>query len=271
MDINHQQQSTTNHFLTPFTIASGCPQENREIIYRIIINLKNNIFNETKHVQQINIHRNHLAHYLPVILLDRNHKYYTFTLTDENGNRKTFYNFRQETTLSNMFKTLLKRHKDFQDRTKVTAIPSTTYEILRNTIVYLNDQKKPIQSVNDKVRSDIINYNNWLTKIIELKPELKTATSDVIKNVSEFTFPFWLDNFEHINDKRLQFGETFHEEIENFCNDLKSIWNSEYYSQHFESTLKVCSDSINYIEGLENYVKIEDQGQAGSSSFNLST
>ena len=40
--------------------------------------------------------------------------------------------------------------------------------------------------------------------------------------------------------------------------------------KHFESTLKVYSDSINYIEGLENYVKIEDQGQACSSSFSLS-
>ena len=101
-----------------------------------------------------------------------------------------------------MFKTFLKRHEDSQDRTKVTAIPSTTYEILRNTTVYLNDQKKPIQSVNDKQRNDIINYNNWLTKIMELKQELKTATSDIIKIFSEFTFLFWLDNFEHINNKR---------------------------------------------------------------------
>ena len=103
-----------------------------------------------------------------------------------------------------------------------------------------------------------------------LKTELKTATTDVIKIISEFTFLFWLDNFEHINDKRLQFGETFHEEIKHLCDELKNIWNSEYYSPHFESTLKVCSDSINYIEGLENYVKIMDQGQVGSSSFNLS-
>ena len=67
MDTNYQPQSITNHFLTPFTIASDCPQENRKIMYRIIINLKNNLFKETKHIQQINIHRNHLAHYLPVI------------------------------------------------------------------------------------------------------------------------------------------------------------------------------------------------------------
>ena len=63
-----------------------------------------------------------------------------------------------------MFKTFLKRHEDSKDRTKATAIPSKTYEILRNTTVYLNDQKKPIQSLNDKLRNDIMNYNNWLTK-----------------------------------------------------------------------------------------------------------
>ena len=105
---------------------------------------------------------------------------------------------------------------------------------------------------------------------MEVKQELKTTTSDIIKIPSEFIFLFWLDYFEHINDKRIKFGETFHEQIENLSDELKNIWDSEYYSQQFESTLKVCSDSINFIEGLENYVKIEDQGQAGSSSFNLS-
>ena len=110
MDTNHQPPSITNHFLTPFTITSDCPQENREIIYRTIINLKNNLFNETKHIQQTNIHRNHLAHYLTVILLDRDqlNKLYTFILTDEKGKRKTFYNFQNETTLPYMFKTFLK-------------------------------------------------------------------------------------------------------------------------------------------------------------------
>ena len=141
MDTNHQPESITNHFLTPFTIAGDCPEENREIIYRIIINLKNNLFKETKHKRQINIHSNHLAHYLPAILLDRDQftKHYTFILTDEKGNRKTFYNFQNE-TLPNMFKTFLKRHEDSQDRTKLTAIPSTTYEVLQKTTVYLNDQ-----------------------------------------------------------------------------------------------------------------------------------
>ena len=102
MDTNHQPQSKTNHFLTRFTIASDCPQENREINCRIIINLKNNLFKETKHIQQKNIHRNHLAHYLPVILLDRDqfNKHYTFTLTDEKGNRKTFYNFQNEINIT---------------------------------------------------------------------------------------------------------------------------------------------------------------------------
>ena len=234
--------------------------------------MKNNLFKETKCIQQINVHRNHLAHYLPVKLLDRDqlNKHYTFTLTDKKGNRRIFYNFQNETTLSDIIKTFLRRQEDSQDRTKLAAIPNTTYEILRNTNGYLTEQPKQIQSVNDKLRIDIINYNNWLTKTIELKTELKTATPDVIKNVSEFTFLFWLDNFEYINDKRIQFRETFHEEIENLCDDLKNSWNSENYSPHFESTLRVSSDSLNYIEGLENYVKIMDQGQRGSSSFNLS-
>ena len=81
MAINQKLQSTTNHFLTPFTIASDCPQVNREIIHRIIIYLKNIIFKETKHIQQINIHRNHLTYYLPVILLDRDqfNKHYIYS------------------------------------------------------------------------------------------------------------------------------------------------------------------------------------------------
>ena len=98
MATSHQTKMTNSHFLTPFTIASDCPQENREIIYRIIINLKNNLFKETKHIQQINIHRNHLAPYLPVILLDRDqlNKHSKFTLTDEKGNRKNSINSRMK-------------------------------------------------------------------------------------------------------------------------------------------------------------------------------
>ena len=112
MATSHDTQMATNHFLTKFTIASDCPPENSEIIYRII-NLKNNIFKETKHIQQLNIHRNHLAHYLPLKLLDRDqlNKHYTFTLTVEKGNRRTFYNFQNETTLSDMFNIFLKRHE----------------------------------------------------------------------------------------------------------------------------------------------------------------
>ena len=123
--------------------------------------------------------------------------------------------------------------------------------------------------MNDRLRSDIKNYNNWLTKIIELKPEIKTASIDIIKIVSEFTFLFWLDNFEHINEKRIQFGETYPDEIGYLCDELKNIWDKEYTSEYFESTLQISSDSINFIEGLENYVKILDQGQSGSSTFNI--
>ena len=159
--------------------------------------MKNNLFKETKHIQQINIYRNHLVHYLPVILLDRDkyNKNYTFTLTDEKGKKRYFFNFRNETTLSDMLKIFLKKHEELQDKTKLTAITSTTYETLRNTAGYLNEHRQQIQSVNDRLRLDIKNYNNWLTKTIELKPDLKTTTLDIIRIVSEFTFLFWLDNF----------------------------------------------------------------------------
>ena len=128
-----------------------------------------------------------------------------------------------------MFKIILKRHEESQDKTKLTAITSTTYETLRNTAEYLNEHRQQIQSVNDKLRFDIKNYNNWLTKIIELKQDFKTITLDIIKIVSEYTFLFWLDNFEHINEKRIPFGETFPEEISYLCKELQNIWNSEHY------------------------------------------
>ena len=264
-------QSNHNNELTPFVIANDCPQENTELIYRIILNLKRNLFKETDHIQQIKINRNHLTHYLPVILLnsDRYNRNYTFVLTNENNNRRTYFNFQNETTLSEMLKIFLKRHEESQDRTKLTAITSTTYNIIRNTSGYLNESRQQVQSVNDRLRFDIKNYNNWLTKIIELKPEIKTASMDIIKIVSEFTFLFWLDNFEHINEKRIQFGETYPDEIGYLCDELKNIWDKEYYSENFESTLQISSDSINFIEGIENYVKILDQGQSGSSSFNI--
>ena len=233
--------------------------------------MKRNLFKETDHIQQIKINRSHLTHYLPVILLnsDRYNRNYTFVLTNENNKRRTYFNFQNETTLSEMLKIFLKRHEESQDRTKLTAITSTTYNIIRNTSGYLNESRQQVQSVNDRLRCDIKNYNNWLTKIIELKPEIKTVSIDIIKIVSEFTFLFWLDNFEHINEKRIQFGETYPDEIGYLCDELKNIWDKKYYSENFESTLQISSDSINFIEGIENYVKILDQGQSGSSSFNI--
>ena len=60
-----------------------------------------------------------------------------------------------------MFRTFLKRHEDSQDRTKRTAMPTTTHELLRNTADYLTGKTKRITSVNDKLRNDITNYINW--------------------------------------------------------------------------------------------------------------
>ena len=75
---------------------------------------------------------------------------------------------------------------------------------LKNTAEYLSEKSIQITSVNDKLRNDIVQFNNWLTKIFKLENKLKTATLDVIQIVSEFTFLFWLDNFEPINEKRIE-------------------------------------------------------------------
>ena len=85
--------------------------------------------------------------------------------------KKIFFNFQNETTLSDMLKIYLKRHEELQDKTKLKAITSTTYETLRNTTGYLNEHRQQIQSVNDRLRLDIKNYNNWLTKIIKTRFE----------------------------------------------------------------------------------------------------
>ena len=110
MASSYLQQTNINNFLIPFTTSDDCPLENRETIHRILINLKNNFFKETKHIQQISIPRNHLAHHLPVILVgtDQLNKHYIFTLTDETKNKRTFYNFQNEKNLSDMFRTFLK-------------------------------------------------------------------------------------------------------------------------------------------------------------------
>ena len=110
-------QSNHDNELTPFVIANDCPQEYTELIYRIILNLKRNLFKETDHIQQIKTNRNHLTHYLPVILLnsDRYNRNYTFVLTNENNKRRTYFNFQNETTLSEMLKIFLKRHEESQD------------------------------------------------------------------------------------------------------------------------------------------------------------
>ena len=143
MVTRHLQQMTTSQSLAPFTIANDCPAENREIFYSIILNLKNNTFKGTKHIQQINIHLNHLAHYIQVKLLDRDQykKNYTFTLTDEIGTRRSFYNFQNETTLNKLLKTFLGRQQNSQDKTKITATTNSTYEPIRNTTEYLQEKQ----------------------------------------------------------------------------------------------------------------------------------
>ena len=101
-----------------------------------------------------------MSHYFPVILLDKdlNNQNYTFTLTDEAGNEKLIYIFLNETTLEIMFKVFKKRHEDSQDSNKLTAIPSKTYELIRNSAEQLSinnlSGKTKHKSVKDKLCND---------------------------------------------------------------------------------------------------------------------
>ena len=267
-------QMTNSHSLIPFAIDNDCPDENSEIIHKIIINLKINLFKERKHIVPFNVQRNHLSHYLPVILLERylNNQNYTHS---EVGNKKLLYNFHIETLLENIIKIFVRRYKESQDRNKITAIQNTTYETVKNTAEYLwtkHISGKPIQttSVNDELRNDITQFNNLLTRIIELKTEFKLTVNNIVRIVSEFRFLFWLDNIEHIDEKRIEFGQTYKEEIKILKQELKKLWDPEYYSIDIESILKVSSDSLNYIIGLDSNIIFIDQGQSGSTTFNHS-
>ena len=51
---------------------------------------------------------------------------------------------------------------------------------------------------------------------------MKKASLDIVRVISEFTFLFWLDNIENINEKRIEFEEIFQEQIENLNEELKT-------------------------------------------------
>ena len=138
---------------------------------------------------------------------------------------------------------------------------------MKNTAKFLTEKSIQITTKNDKLGNDIVQFNNWLTKIIELKKELKTATFDVLQIVSEFTFFFWLDilGISMKTEKKL---ERHIEEIQKLNQDLFNVWDFDNFSQHFESILKIISDSLSYIIGLDRNLTIIGQGQSGSTTLN---
>ena len=96
-----------------------------------------------------------------------------------------------------------------------------------------------------------------------MKTEFKTIIKVIVEIVSESTFLFRLDNIDHINEKRIEFGQTYKEEIKGLKQELKNFWNPEYYSPDFESILRVSSDSLKYLIGLDSNIAFIDQGQLG--------
>ena len=101
-----------------------------------------------------------------------------------------------------------------------------------------------------------------------MKTGFKSAIIDIVRIVSEFTFLFWLNNIEHIDEKRIEFGKSYNKEINDLKPELQNLWDPEYYSPFFETILKVSSDSINYVIGLDSNIIINDQGQSGSTTSN---
>ena len=99
--------------LTLFALGPHCDDESYQLVKYISINLKLNLFKIIKHITPITIQRNHLTHYLPLTILERDqqNKHNIFSLTDENGKIKTFYNFNNDVILQNLLKIFLTNYE----------------------------------------------------------------------------------------------------------------------------------------------------------------
>ena len=114
--------------LTPFDINPDCPTEDKQIIHRIIQNIKINLFRNTKTVTQHTLYKHHLSHYIPAIFLttDQLNKNYIFQLTDENGNTITQYNNHNDHSLEQLVRIFISGHEMKQDRNRLSAITQSS-------------------------------------------------------------------------------------------------------------------------------------------------
>ena len=147
--------------LTPFSISPDCTPENKQIIQKIIKNLKINLFLDTKPLTQPTLNKHHLSHFIPAIFLttDQLNKNYIFQLTDKNNKTITHYNNHTEYNLEEIVRIFLHNHELQQDRDKITAINQTAYKLLKDSTPYLKiipETNNP--SINETLRSHIKSF-----------------------------------------------------------------------------------------------------------------
>ena len=98
---------------TLFSISPECTPENKQIIQKIIKNLKINLFLDIKSVTQHTLNKHHLSHYIPAIFLttDQLNKNFIFQLTDEINKLITQYSNHTEYTLEEIVRIFLHNHE----------------------------------------------------------------------------------------------------------------------------------------------------------------
>ena len=64
----------------------------------------------------------------------------------------------RKTTHESLINIFLTRDKAQQDRTKLVALPASTYSILKKNKFLSGDKVYQIRTANDRLRNDITNY-----------------------------------------------------------------------------------------------------------------
>ena len=102
-----------------------------------------------------------------------------------------------------------------QDRNKVSAITQTTYKLIKDSALYLKEVKETAnQSINETFRQSVKTFENWLSRIAELRKEIDNETAiDILKLVSVVCYLYWLDNIEYISSARILNGRIYENEI----------------------------------------------------------
>ena len=220
-----------------FSTSPECTPENKQIIQKIIKNLKINLFLDTKPVTQHTFNKHHLSHYTPAICLTtyQLNKKYLFHLTDENNKSITEYNNNTEYSLEEIVRIILHYHELKQDRDKITTINQTTYKLLKDSTPYLKkipETNNP--SINETLRAHIKSFGSWLARIIEIRREISEETAiDILNIVSEICYLFWLDNIEYINNTRSLIGKAFEKEIPHLEKiELQQLWDQTHTSPY---------------------------------------